>query len=75
MCGDYQSVIGMDVNEPLRRFLHKVPRRALHAGGWSGPSLSGIAVELDDGTGLATGRGAVFAWAAFCPSPSPYFWG
>jgi calcineurin-like phosphoesterase len=52
MCGDYQSVIGMDLNEPLRRFLHKVPGERFQPA--DGPaSLSGLAVEIDDGTGLA----------------------
>src|SRR5450755_4760227 len=52
MCGDYQSVIGMDFNEPLRRFLHKVPGERFQAA--DGPAtISGIAVEIDDVTGLA----------------------
>ena len=52
MCGDYDSVLGMDKAEPISRFLTKVP------GGRFEPSkneasLSGLAVEIDDGTGLA----------------------
>ena len=32
MTGDYNSVIGMDKDEPLTRFLRKIPGRALRAG-------------------------------------------
>src|SRR5260221_3837857 len=53
MCGDYDSVIGMNHEEPLRRFLHKVPgERFLPADGPA--TIAGLAVEIDDGTGLAT---------------------
>ena len=31
MCGDFDSVLGMDKEEPLTRFLTKIPDRALHA--------------------------------------------
>jgi metallophosphoesterase (TIGR00282 family) len=53
MCGDYDSVIGMNHEEPLRRFLQKVPGERFSPA--DGPAtISGIAVEVDDGTGLAT---------------------
>jgi 2',3'-cyclic-nucleotide 2'-phosphodiesterase len=53
MCGDYDSVIGMNHEEPLRRFLQKVPGERFTAA--DGPAtIAGIAVEVDDGTGLAT---------------------
>jgi 2',3'-cyclic-nucleotide 2'-phosphodiesterase len=53
MCGDYDSVIGMDRNEPLRRFLTKVPGERFSPA--DGPAtLSGLAVEIDDATGLAS---------------------
>jgi metallophosphoesterase (TIGR00282 family) len=53
MCGDYNSVIGMDKEEPVRRFLTKVPgERFTPAQGAA--TLAGIAVEIDDATGLAT---------------------
>jgi hypothetical protein len=52
MCGDYQSVIGMDKEEPLRRFLQKVPgERFTPAKGAA--TIAGIAVDIDDETGLA----------------------
>lgn len=53
MCGDYNSVIGMDKAEPLQRFLNKLPvERMRPAEGVA--TLCGVAVETDDSTGLAT---------------------
>ena len=53
MCGDYDSVIGMNHEEPLRRFLQKVPGERFTPA--DGPAtLAGIAVEVDEATGLAT---------------------
>ncbi len=53
MCGDYDSIIGMDKEEPLRRSSTKIPSGRL--GPALGPAtLSGLAVELEDRTGLAT---------------------
>ena len=52
MCGDYDSVIGMDKAEPLRRFVTGMGRdRFTPALGEA--TLSGIYVETDDRTGLA----------------------
>ena len=52
MCGDYDSVIGMDKDEPLRRASTKIPAGRL--GPALGPAaLSGLAVDIDDRTGLA----------------------
>jgi metallophosphoesterase (TIGR00282 family) len=52
MCGDYNSVIGMDKTEPLNRFLRKVPNQRMEPA--SGPAtVTGIAVETEDATGLA----------------------
>lgn len=52
MCGDYDSIIGMDKEEAIQRFITRLP------GGRFKPSLgpgsiSGLAVETDDSTGLA----------------------
>ena len=52
MTGDYDTVIGMVKDEPLNRFLRKIPTAKFEPG--AGPAtLSGIAVETDDKTGLA----------------------
>jgi metallophosphoesterase (TIGR00282 family) len=53
MCGDYDSILGMQKEEPIRRFLQKTPGARMEPA--TGPgTLSGIAVEIDDATGLAT---------------------
>jgi len=58
MTGDYDSVIGMVKDEPLSRFLRKIPGSKFEPA--AGPAtLSGIAVELDDKTGLAVSVSAV----------------
>jgi len=52
MCGDYDSVIGVDVEEPLNRFLTGVPN-ARFSPAEGEATLSGIIVETDPATGLA----------------------
>jgi 2',3'-cyclic-nucleotide 2'-phosphodiesterase len=53
MCGDYDSVIGMDKNVPLDRFAGRVVRaRMTPALGEA--TLCGVYVETSDQTGLAT---------------------
>jgi metallophosphoesterase (TIGR00282 family) len=53
MCGDYNSVIGMEKAEPMRRFITGMPKgRFTPALGEA--TLSGLYVETDDKTGLAT---------------------
>ncbi len=52
MCGSYDGVIGMDKEEPLRRFTRKIGAGRFEPA--TGPaSLSGVAVETDPSTGLA----------------------
>ena len=52
MCGDYESVLGMQKEEPVQRFLRKIPSSRFEPA--SGPAtMCGLAVELDDATGLA----------------------
>ncbi len=52
MCGDYDSIIGMEKDEPLRRSTTKIPL-ARFAPALGPATLSGLAVETDDQTGLA----------------------
>ncbi|WP_372891535.1 YmdB family metallophosphoesterase [Rhodosalinus sp.] len=53
MCGDYNSVIGMEKDEPMRRFVTGMPKgRFTPAGGEA--TLSGVYVETDDRSGAAT---------------------
>ena len=53
MCGDYDSVIGMEKLEPLRRFLTGMAKGRFEPAGGEA-TLSGTYVETDDRTGLAT---------------------
>lgn len=58
MTGDYNSVIGMVKDEPLTRFLRRIPGARFEPA--TGPAtLCAVAVETDDATGLATRIGAV----------------
>ena len=58
MCGDYNGVLGMDMVEPITRFLTRIPRGKFEPATGE-PTLSGIAVETDDSTGLARRAEAV----------------
>jgi len=52
MCGDYDSVIGMEKSEPTNRFLRKIQSARLEPA-MGEATLCGVAVETDDSTGLA----------------------
>ncbi len=52
MTGDYNSVIGMEKDEPIRRFTTKLPSTRFEPAAGAA-TLCGVAVELD-GNGLAT---------------------
>lgn len=53
MCGDYNSVIGMEKLEPMRRFVTGMPKERFQPA--NGPAtLSGVYVETDDRSGKAT---------------------
>jgi 2',3'-cyclic-nucleotide 2'-phosphodiesterase len=52
MCGDYDSVIGMDKAVPIARFTTKLPTERM-APAMGPATLSGLFVETDDRTGLA----------------------
>ncbi len=52
MCGDYDSVIGMDKAEPLRRFITGMPKGRF-APALGEATLTGLYVETDDRTGRA----------------------
>ncbi|MBV9261225.1 MAG: YmdB family metallophosphoesterase, partial [Pseudolabrys sp.] len=72
MTGDFQSVIGMAKDEPLSRFLRKVPGSRFEPA--SGPAtLCGLGVETDDTTGLAQRIGAV-RLGGILEETAPAFW-
>ena len=52
MCGDYDSIIGMDKNKALERFKKKTPIKGIHPATGEA-TLSCVYVDLDDKTGLA----------------------
>lgn len=52
MCGDYLSVIGMDREEPLRRFVTGMAKGRFQPARGAA-TLSGALVETDDTTGKA----------------------
>lgn len=52
MCGDYDSVIGMARDEPLRRFITGMPGGRFEPAAGEA-TLSGVLVETDDRTGTA----------------------
>ncbi|TFL16973.1 TIGR00282 family metallophosphoesterase [Jannaschia formosa] len=52
MCGDYDSIIGMEKSEPLRRFVTGMTKARFEPAGGEA-TLSGLFVETDDATGLA----------------------
>jgi len=52
MTGDYNSVLGMNKDEPLSRFLTKIPNGRFQPAHGSA-TISGVGIEIDDATGLA----------------------
>lgn len=72
MTGDYDSVIGMVKDEPLSRFLRRIPSERFEPA--TGPAtMCGIAVETDDKTGLAMKIGPVRLGARL-EEAVPKFW-
>ena len=72
MCGDFDSVIGMQKDEPMRRFVTRLPSARFEAA--TGPAtLCGVAVELDDATGLAQ-RVAPVRLGGALSEARPNFW-
>ncbi|MBX9772788.1 MAG: TIGR00282 family metallophosphoesterase [Xanthobacteraceae bacterium] len=72
MTGDYDSVIGMQKDEPLNRFLRKIPQGRFEPA-LGAATLCGVAVETDDATGLARRVGAVRLGGRLEPA-TPAFW-
>ena len=52
MCGDYDSVIGMEKDEPINRFTTKIGRARFEPAGGEA-TVCGVFVEIDEATGLA----------------------
>ena len=73
MTGDYDSVIGMEKDEPIARFVTGLTSGRYEPAAAIG-CLSGVAVETDDKTGLATKIAPVRVGGLLEPV-KPVFWG
>jgi metallophosphoesterase (TIGR00282 family) len=54
MCGDYNSVIGMEKPAPIKRFLTKINKNNKMVAASGPATICGAIIETDDKTGLAT---------------------
>ncbi len=72
MCGDYNSVLGMDAEEPINRFLTRIPRSRYEPASGAG-TISGFAIDIDDATGLAVKSGPLRLGPHLEPA-APEFW-
>src|SRR5260221_104104 len=72
MTGDYDSVIGMDKDEPLMRFLRKIPGARFEPATGEA-TLCALAVETDDASGLAR-RIAAVRLGGRLQEARPQFW-
>jgi 2',3'-cyclic-nucleotide 2'-phosphodiesterase len=72
MCGDYNSVLGMDADEPVNRFLTRIPRSRFEPAVGPG-TISGFAVDIDDNTGLAVNAAPLRLGPHIEPT-TPAFW-
>jgi 2',3'-cyclic-nucleotide 2'-phosphodiesterase len=72
MCGDYDGVLGMDKDEPIRRFTRKIPSGRFEPA-LGEATLCGLAVETDDATGLAV-RLAPLRLGPRLENAEPAFW-
>ena len=72
MCGDFDSVLGMDKEEPISRFLTKVPNGRFQPALGEG-TICGVGIEIDDQTGLA-GAIAPVRLGKHLSQTEPSFW-
>jgi metallophosphoesterase (TIGR00282 family) len=72
MTGDFDSCIGFVKDQPLERFLRKIPTSKFEAASGAA-TLCGLAVETDDRTGLAT-RVAPVRLGGLLDQAQPAFW-
>ncbi len=69
MCGDYNSVIGMDKAEPMRRFITGMGKERFSPASGEA-TLSGLYAEIDDRTGKAS-RVAMIREAGLLQAAAP----
>lgn len=73
MTGDYDSVIGMDKEEPVRRFTRRISSGRFEPANGAA-TLCGVALETNDATGLAQKIAPVRIGGRLAQS-QPTFWG
>ncbi|MBU2533208.1 MAG: TIGR00282 family metallophosphoesterase [Alphaproteobacteria bacterium] len=73
MCGDYDSVLGMKSGEPVNRFITRIPRDRFEPS-MGDATISALAVEIDDRTGLALATAPLRIGGVLSPTMPP-FWG
>ncbi|MEM8643528.1 MAG: TIGR00282 family metallophosphoesterase [Pseudomonadota bacterium] len=72
MCGDFDSVLGMEKDEPVSRFLSRIPTgRFVPSSGEA--TICGVAIDVDDVTGLAKAVGPVRLGGRLSQT-EPVFW-
>jgi len=72
MSGDYESVLGMDKEEPVNRFMTRISTRRYEPASGEA-TLCGVAVEIDDASGLASAISPVRIGGRL-RSAEPDFW-
>jgi metallophosphoesterase (TIGR00282 family) len=72
MCGVYNTILGMEQEEPLQRFLSKIPSGRFQAARGEA-TISGLGVEIDDRTGLAKAAEPL-RLGGVLRSTEPLFW-
>jgi metallophosphoesterase (TIGR00282 family) len=72
MCGDYDSVLGMNKEEPLSRFLTKIPNGRFQPA-LGEATITGVGIEIDDATGLARAIGPIRLGGRLSQA-EPEFW-
>jgi metallophosphoesterase (TIGR00282 family) len=71
MCGDYDSVVGMEKNVPLLKFTRKMPTERMKPAQGPG-TLCGVVVETDDATGLAKSIHPIRLGGRLSSTPLPF---
>ena len=72
MCGDYNSVLGMKADEPINRFITRIPKDRFEPA-MGEATLSGLAVDIEDGSGLARAVAPIRIGGVLSPT-LPHFW-
>ncbi len=72
MCGDYDSVIGMEKTEPIQRFVNQIAFERFGPAKGE-PTISGVAFDIDDETGLTLDIEPIRLGGRLAPT-EPSFW-